>query len=951
MYWAAGQPTLARLVDLAEEQVPPLKISDSTLSSWLNGATLPASTHHRYFLVLVAFLQGRATQCGADYRARPQGWWSQLLAEARKERSRGGRPAANELSTLPPGPVTLPPAPAGFTGRLEELDRIRDWLDPGGEQVAAEAALMVFSTVSGMGGVGKTALVLQAAHDARERGWFPGGILFADLLGYSTAQIEAGVVAERFLRALGVRTKDLPSTADEKIDAWRLQLENLAARGRPLLVVLDNVRTSGQISRLLPAAPHRALVTSRHTLALSARRIDLAPLGPAEALQLLDRMLRDHRAGDDRVTTQRDDALRLAKLCGYLPLALWINGALLRDEANRPLAHQAVELEDAMTRLDALAYDDVDSEGRSLAVRASFQLSYQHLTPEQAQVFRMLSAAPGHSVSTTAAAVLLDRSAPPVRRLLRALAQAHLVQTDMGDSERWTMHDLIRLFSDELGRAHAGDDDRDTAVTRLLGHYLDTATEGDAHLDTARTEPPASGLFADRDGALEWMEAERANLIAAVEAAVAHGHDDTATQLALALAGFLTWSRALDDCISMMATAVMLSRRHGNRQFEGVALSNLGSALVGVRRFDEAVNCLYLATEAFEETGDRYGQGLTLLHFASVLRGLRQFEKAFDVLASAVATFRSAGYVQGEARAWEALGSTMTAMHKVGEAVECHTMAVGMFREIGDRHGEALGRRSLGTALAQAREFDDAVGHLTASADVLGSIGDTHGRATALGTLGSVLVQAGRCEEAVEHLKAALDMFRRTDDRYSEATTLNHLGTALMLNKRVDEAVGYLTGAAALFRAADDRHSEAQALGNLGNALLQEGRYEEAVEHFTIASDVFRTADDRRSEAQSQGNLGSALMALGRLEEAVQHHTAAAGVFRALGDLHGEAKALGGLGSALRLSGRPDEAVECLTRAARLFGTAHDRLSQAITLELLGKALMELGRHDEGSSA
>ena len=73
-----------------------------------------------------------------------------------------------------PAPVALaqlPPVVVGFTGREAELAQITALVDPAGD------AGVVVSAVAGLAGVGKTALAVQAAHAAREAGWFPGGVL------------------------------------------------------------------------------------------------------------------------------------------------------------------------------------------------------------------------------------------------------------------------------------------------------------------------------------------------------------------------------------------------------------------------------------------------------------------------------------------------------------------------------------------------------------------------------------------------------------------------------------------------------------------------------------------------------------------------------------------------------------------------------------------------------
>ncbi|MFJ7082965.1 BTAD domain-containing putative transcriptional regulator [Streptomyces griseus] len=92
----------------------------------------------------------------------------------------------------------LPPALGDFSGQERELAEIEAVLRT--RHAADEPAATV--TVSGPGGVGKTALAVQAAH--RLRSAYPDGRLFAALAGTRTQPASATAVLGRFLRALGV---------------------------------------------------------------------------------------------------------------------------------------------------------------------------------------------------------------------------------------------------------------------------------------------------------------------------------------------------------------------------------------------------------------------------------------------------------------------------------------------------------------------------------------------------------------------------------------------------------------------------------------------------------------------------------------------------------------------------------------------------------------------------
>lgn len=143
---------------------------------------------------------------------------------------------------------------------------------------------------------------------------------------------------------------------------------------------------------------------------------------PADALDGLLRALgvaADHIPVD--IQDRAHQARRIARCCGWLPLALRIVAAQLAEDPHRPLAAVAGDLEDERSRLGELAIEE-------RAVRPAFDLSYRNLPEELAASFRLLTLNPGPDISTTATAALAGAAVRTTRPTLEGLARAHLLE-------------------------------------------------------------------------------------------------------------------------------------------------------------------------------------------------------------------------------------------------------------------------------------------------------------------------------------------------------------------------------------------------------------------------------------------------------------------------------------------------------------------------------------------
>ena len=648
--------------------------------------------------------------------------------------------------TAVPIPRQLPADTAYFTGREGDLT----WLDSRLVDGATEAASRV-AVITGAAGVGKTALALRWAHRVRDR--FPDGDLYVNLHGYGRGTpIPLEQVVERFLRALGVPSSEVPADAEAQADLCR----SLQA-GRRLLIVLDNASSAEQVRPLLPGSSTCfVVVTSRHHLTglrvqPGAERRTVIPLSTGEAVSLVREVI-----GVDRVDAEPQAAGELARLCACLPLALRIAADRVATHPHTTLAELVDELAVERDRLDLLATDD-----DVIAVRAAFSWSYQALAGEAAEVFRLLGLHAGVDVSIHAAAALVAGSVAEVRPWLDALAGVHLLEEV--DRDRYRFHDLLRVYAAELAEAEVPAGDRAAAVRRVLEWYLRTADVADRWFSPQRRHVPldaAVGVvvpdLGSHSGARKWCEVERANLVAATRQAAETGNHDVAWKLPVALWGYFTIRTPWADWIATYRAGLASARLAGARLGEAWILSGLGTAYRDLRRYDDALEAYDLSLVVWREIGDLHGEGWTLGSKGIAYWELARFDEALTCSRAAITAFRTIGNRHGEGLALHCVGESCRGLGRLDEAHEYLHRALVLRREIRDRWGEGQTSNSLGDTYRDLGRPDAAVERYRDALAVWTETGDQWGEARTLTNLGDVSDGLGLSSEAREYWARSL---------------------------------------------------------------------------------------------------------------------------------------------------------------------------------------------------
>ncbi|WP_051858278.1 helix-turn-helix domain-containing protein [Streptomyces cellulosae] len=594
--------------------------------------------------------QARTVQALAAALGLPQEDADTLLAAARAGRRRTHRTT--------PGLCDLPPAIPDFAGRDEEIR----WLDTAGGPGAGPHAVIV----TGAPGLGKTTLVVQAAH--RQANRYGDGCLFLNLRGLDPEPLHPHDALARLLKALGVRERDLPADPEE-----RQVLHRHLVRDKNVLVILDNAADEAQLRPLLPGEGTCTFwITSRRALTgiEYARRLVPPPL-PADAATALLETITADRTGPGTDESEPASLRRVADLCGGLPLALRIAGNRL---VSRP-AWTATSLADRLAaedlRLDRLTAGD-------LRIKSAFTLSYEQLTNEARQLFRRLSLVRGPDFSPALAAALTSFQPGDVERITDELIELGLLNA--GSDDRASFHDLVRLYAHQRLNDEESPEEREAALAALDTWLLDTACTAGQWFEPGGSQWVADRSLVDlRDAASaeRWLRTESAHWFAALRAAAAAGAHRRVVDVAESMHWFSDrWSQW-----GHWHTVFALSRAAAH------ALGDPGLEATHTNYLAWAVNnCLgrpadgmALALEAAElarQAQDPVQEAWSLTYAAYAATDSGQFGSAVDQARRAVALFAGAGDKEGHPQALLGLALNLRAAGRLQEAADTFDVAV-----------------------------------------------------------------------------------------------------------------------------------------------------------------------------------------------------------------------------------------------------------------------------------
>ncbi|MFF2923364.1 hypothetical protein ACFVTP_13330 [Streptomyces celluloflavus] len=521
-----------------------------------------------------------------------------------------------------PTPLTPRQVPAprvGFVNRTAEFAELS--AAAGAHRQDSPPATIV---ITGLGGVGKTELVAQWVwRELADR--FPDGQLYADLAEVRRdGGIDVGGVIGTFLRALGVHESFIPAGLADRSALFRT-----ATAGRRLLVVIDNAQHASEVRPLLPSHG-LTVVLSRTRLASlvvdGAVPVTVEPLDRDAGVQLVRRW-RD--AGADERADDGAAAL-LVEVCGGLPLALRAAGEWLIERPH--LSLQAVVRDLADGRFPS-------GDGRA-PVAAVFDAVAETFAEHTRTLYRILGCFPG---TTFTAALARAAGAERFDDALRDLLTAHMA-VGSGTPDRFRLHDVVAAHARARTRGEPAEDVR-ALRHRVTEFYLATAARADRLVFGRRfrlqeaagdgTTAEAQALFTTRAEALEWLDAERANLLAVLRAAADEGRYDAVWRLCESLWALYHSRKHYADWIESHRLGIEAARREGRIDAEVRMRNQLARAHYELGEYERADAELDRAGELLGSVGDARlpgivweTQGLLCLARSRPDDAIRLFERA-----------------------------------------------------------------------------------------------------------------------------------------------------------------------------------------------------------------------------------------------------------------------------------------------------------------------------------
>jgi tetratricopeptide (TPR) repeat protein len=700
---------------------------------------------------------------------------------------------------LPPGEVRFrrPPwgertnlsiTPGGgafFVGRQQELHAVT-------RALASNRCV----SITGMGGMGKTALADAAGRWQHERARWPDGVVLVELRNAQHATDARVAIASALLEArIGLADPAQASGSDSALASM--------LRDHNMLLILDDLDAllkadapgaRALLKKLLGTRALHLLLTSRKLISqqIVHQRIELQGLRAEGAIIAFGSYAPPDTWGASTPADQAALPDLIAELAGY-PFAIRLAAAYLRV---RKCGIIALLKQLRATPEQTLQFLGEDAD-RETSLAKTLDISYQALAPEERTILAALALFPA-GLNRAAARAILDAAG---ERMLETLAD----------------YAMAELHNDDIALATSAEDQ--AALQRFLlpepaRRYVEYQQETDL---SDRYAPAALAYFQE--------------FIDSVDSQIS-GQGKALEGRRLLTLEQPNWRRFLDW-------------GYTNEHEQGIcrsarATARLGNywALTGEQGLPAVLERLQGALVAAQRLADATGEANVLKAIGDVQQFRDEREAALASYQQALTLYRQLGDRLGEANVLKALGAVQQFRKQSDAALASYQLALTLYRQLGNRLGEANVLKAIGDVQQFRDERDAALASYQQTLTLYRQLGNRLGEANVLVALGAVQQFRDEREAALASYQLALTLFRQIGDRLGEANVLA-AQSRLLLDDDPEMSKQLLEQALGMRQAIGDLYSEGADLANYGIALLQRGENQAALEYLQRARVLF----------------------------------------------------------------------------------------------------------------
>ncbi|CAK8714175.1 hypothetical protein GKODMF_05775 [Candidatus Electrothrix gigas] len=602
-------------------------------------------------------------------------------------------------------PLQRRPRAEHFKGRDDMLKELLPMLRPG------KAV-----TLCGLGGMGKTALAIEAAWKLAPENTppasFPDGIIFYSFYG----QPAVDPAFDHLVRSYEDDPQDTSSAG-----VFRL-LSNKQA-----LIILDGAEEADDLTAVFRCCGGcGVLITTRdrsdaHGMLVSIERLEE---------QFAEQVFRLHSNTDADTKTVQE----ICRLLHGWPLALRIAGRYIRSTDEDPAAYLRFLAKVPFKRLGKGEHQE---ENAALLLERSMA----QVSTDAVAALRLAGTFAFAPITLKPFALALYQEGEDEDELeLRSMdALGELVRYGLLDRGKkgWQInHALMHTYA----RNHLPLS-RET-LERVAAYYIRWCREqsaagvpGYARLDDERAHCLRL-IKACLDGEL-WQEVK--GLVGAID-------------IYLERQGW--WTEEL-AALEMRLTA---ARQAGDRRDEAWCLNSLGCTCSNRWEKEQALVWYDQSLPIERELGDRQNEGITLNNMAEIYRQQGRYELALQTHQQSLSICRKIGDRKGEGRTLNNIGMLYYAQEKYEEALPYYEQCLPIWQEVGDRIGEGTTLNNIAAIYDAQGKPSKAVEYYKQALAIAQELGDKGGEVKRCWNIGLTYYDMGDLAKAEEYISLAVEI-------------------------------------------------------------------------------------------------------------------------------------------------------------------------------------------------